>query len=78
MRLVRYELDWRSHWGLLQGDVVHELVGDPYDDCQAGQPVGPFASLKLLAPCNGPLGPAASKPAPTAPIRPLASAAARS
>jgi 2-keto-4-pentenoate hydratase/2-oxohepta-3-ene-1,7-dioic acid hydratase in catechol pathway len=52
VKLVRFERDWRAHWGVLEGETVHELVGDPYGDCRADAPVGPLDRVKLLAPCT--------------------------
>ena len=52
MKLLRYELDWASHWGVLEGDTVHALLGDPYGDCGAGEAVGRVDDLTLLAPCT--------------------------
>jgi 2-keto-4-pentenoate hydratase/2-oxohepta-3-ene-1,7-dioic acid hydratase in catechol pathway len=51
VRICRYERDWAAHWGVVEGESVHELVGDPYGDCRAGAPVGRLADLRLLAPC---------------------------
>lgn len=52
MKLCRYEKDWRGLWGVVEGDTVHELVGDPYGECRAGGPVGPVGSVTLLAPAT--------------------------
>jgi 2-keto-4-pentenoate hydratase/2-oxohepta-3-ene-1,7-dioic acid hydratase in catechol pathway len=52
MRLLRYEQDWTSHWGLLEGETVYELLGDPYEEPRRGARVGPLADLTLLAPCT--------------------------
>ena len=52
VRLVRYEQDWRGRWGVLEGDRVFELVGDPFGDCRAGEAVGDLDVVTLLAPCT--------------------------
>lgn len=52
MRLVRYEREWAGRWGVVEGDDVHELIGDPYGACQAGARVAPLGDLKLLAPAT--------------------------
>jgi 2-keto-4-pentenoate hydratase/2-oxohepta-3-ene-1,7-dioic acid hydratase in catechol pathway len=52
VKLLRYEQDWQSHWGVLDGDTVYALEGDPYGDARPGPAVGPFASVRLLAPCQ--------------------------
>jgi 2-keto-4-pentenoate hydratase/2-oxohepta-3-ene-1,7-dioic acid hydratase in catechol pathway len=52
MKLLRYERDWKSHWGILDGETVYALVGDPYGEAQPGDRVGPIGALTLLAPCT--------------------------
>jgi 2-keto-4-pentenoate hydratase/2-oxohepta-3-ene-1,7-dioic acid hydratase in catechol pathway len=52
MKILRYERDWRSHWGLLEDDTVYELLGDPHAGCRPGNRVGPIADQTLLAPCT--------------------------
>jgi 2-keto-4-pentenoate hydratase/2-oxohepta-3-ene-1,7-dioic acid hydratase in catechol pathway len=52
VKLLRYEQDWRGRWGVLEGDVVRELVGDPFGECHAGAAVGQVEHLELLAPCT--------------------------
>ena len=52
MRLLRYEQDWRGRWGVLEGNHVFELVGDPFGEYYAGAPVGSLDQLTLLAPCT--------------------------
>lgn len=52
MRIVRYEKDWQSHYGIVEGDSVFELKGDLYSDARPGQRVGAWGDLKLLAPCT--------------------------
>jgi 2-keto-4-pentenoate hydratase/2-oxohepta-3-ene-1,7-dioic acid hydratase in catechol pathway len=52
VRLVRYEHDWKGHWGVVADERVHELVGDAYGDFSAGAAVGSLDRLKLLAPCT--------------------------
>lgn len=52
MKLLRYECDWQSRWGILDEGLVYELLGDPYGAAHPGAPVGPITDLKLLAPCT--------------------------
>jgi 2-keto-4-pentenoate hydratase/2-oxohepta-3-ene-1,7-dioic acid hydratase in catechol pathway len=52
MKLLRYERDWRGRWGLLEGDIVYALSGDPYEEIRPGARVGSLADLTLLAPCT--------------------------
>jgi 2-keto-4-pentenoate hydratase/2-oxohepta-3-ene-1,7-dioic acid hydratase in catechol pathway len=52
VKLCRYERDHRSAWGIVDGQSVHELVGDPYGPCRPGAPVGALDDLTLLAPCQ--------------------------
>jgi 2-keto-4-pentenoate hydratase/2-oxohepta-3-ene-1,7-dioic acid hydratase in catechol pathway len=52
MKLLRYEQDWASRWGILEGETVYELLGDPYGEARPGNRVGPLSALKLLAPCT--------------------------
>jgi 2-keto-4-pentenoate hydratase/2-oxohepta-3-ene-1,7-dioic acid hydratase in catechol pathway len=51
VKLVRYEADWQSRWGVVVGDAVHALEGDPFGAAWPGAVVGPLASVRLLAPC---------------------------
>ena len=64
MKLCRYEQDWRGRWGIIEGDTVHALEGDPYEAPQRGIAVGSLEALlrqaerplreggpRLLAPC---------------------------
>jgi 2-keto-4-pentenoate hydratase/2-oxohepta-3-ene-1,7-dioic acid hydratase in catechol pathway len=53
VKILRYEQNWKSHWGILDSaDTVWELNGDPYAEASAGREVGPLSSLRLLAPCQ--------------------------
>jgi 2-keto-4-pentenoate hydratase/2-oxohepta-3-ene-1,7-dioic acid hydratase in catechol pathway len=52
MRLLRYEREWKSYWGLLEGETAYELLGDPYEEARPGARIGPLAGLSLLAPCS--------------------------
>jgi 2-keto-4-pentenoate hydratase/2-oxohepta-3-ene-1,7-dioic acid hydratase in catechol pathway len=52
VRIVRYEQDWKGHWGIVDGETVYELRGSVYDAPRPGDRVGMLSELKLLAPCT--------------------------
>ena len=52
MRIVRYEREWKSAYGLVEGDTIYELEGDVYGDAHPGRAVGVWGEVKLLAPCT--------------------------
>lgn len=52
MKIVRYEKDWQSHYGFVEGDSIYELEGDVYGDARPGRRVGAWGEVKLLAPCT--------------------------
>jgi 2-keto-4-pentenoate hydratase/2-oxohepta-3-ene-1,7-dioic acid hydratase in catechol pathway len=52
VKLLRYEQAWRSHWGILEGEDVYALEGDPDGDPRPGRRVGRVGDLTLLAPCT--------------------------
>ncbi len=52
MKLLRYERDGSPYYGLLEGETVFAAVGSPHaGPPRKGEPVGPLAGLRLLAPC---------------------------
>jgi 2-keto-4-pentenoate hydratase/2-oxohepta-3-ene-1,7-dioic acid hydratase in catechol pathway len=52
VKLLRFEQDWQSHWGVLVDGNVHRLVGDPFGEARPGQVVGSLDAVHLLAPCQ--------------------------
>lgn len=50
MRIVRYLTSNGSSYGVVEGDVLHRLEGDPYGACNAGTVVGPVDDATLIAP----------------------------
>lgn len=40
-----------THYGWLEGEKVHELIGDPFGECSRGKAVADLAAVTLLAPC---------------------------
>lgn len=51
MRIVRYTGDGGPRFGVIAGDDVHALDGDPLDGATPGAHVGPLGEVRLLAPC---------------------------
>jgi 2-keto-4-pentenoate hydratase/2-oxohepta-3-ene-1,7-dioic acid hydratase in catechol pathway len=52
MRIVRYEKNWKSGYGVVEADVIYELAGDVFGECGPGRRVGTWGEVKLLAPCR--------------------------
>ncbi len=52
MKIVRYEHDWASHYGVVEGDTIYALDGDIFDELRPGRRVGRWGEVKLLAPCR--------------------------
>jgi 2-keto-4-pentenoate hydratase/2-oxohepta-3-ene-1,7-dioic acid hydratase in catechol pathway len=50
MRWVRYEADGAATYGMLEGDEVVEVRGDPFQGYEATKKRRPLASVKLLVP----------------------------
>jgi 2-keto-4-pentenoate hydratase/2-oxohepta-3-ene-1,7-dioic acid hydratase in catechol pathway len=50
MRWVRYEADDRPAYGVIEGNTVVEVEGDPFDGYQRTTRRRPLASVKLLVP----------------------------
>ena len=51
-RLVRLEDNDIPTWGVIEGNAVHRLEGDPYHIWTIGAPVGELATLTLLPPAT--------------------------
>lgn len=51
MRLVRYESSDGPQFGIVEGDSVYQLLGDPLGESKRGALAGALAAVKLLAPC---------------------------
>ncbi len=52
MRLVRFLVDGRTAYGVLQGDGIEELSGDIFGPLKPLKKVHALAHVKLLAPCS--------------------------
>lgn len=50
MRLVRYAAPDGPRWGILEGEEIRELLGDPFGRWSAGGTVGRLEEIRLLAP----------------------------
>jgi len=49
-RLVRVAVDGTPIWGVVEGDDVFELVGDPFGEARAGARIDSLTQFRLLAP----------------------------
>ncbi len=52
MRLVRFQVQGRTAYGILQGEVVQELEGNPFGTLTTLPTDHALAGVKLLAPCS--------------------------
>ena len=51
-RYVRYAHVGGTHYGVVEGDVVRQLAGEPFADPQETGVTLPLASIRLLSPCE--------------------------
>ena len=51
-KYVRYAHDGTSSYGILEGKVVHPIVGEPFASVQPTGTTVPLAEVTLLAPCE--------------------------
>lgn len=54
MRIARYLLGKKTHWGILDGDDLHRLAGTPYDGIDRTVARDNLADARLLAPVVAP------------------------
>jgi 2-keto-4-pentenoate hydratase/2-oxohepta-3-ene-1,7-dioic acid hydratase in catechol pathway len=52
MRICRYRAGDGGWWGVVDGDRLHTLEGDPFGECRPGEVIGDLADAELLAPCE--------------------------
>ncbi|HEX5495561.1 MAG TPA: fumarylacetoacetate hydrolase family protein [Mycobacteriales bacterium] len=52
MRICRYADGSAGAFGVVVGDQVRQLDGDPFGPCRPGAPVGDLGRVRLLAPCT--------------------------
>ena len=50
MRWIRYEADGHPVYGILDGDMVTEVRGDPFAEYEQTTTRRPLSSVKLLVP----------------------------
>ena len=50
MRWIRYEANGKPTYGILEGDTVVEVTGDPFAGYEKTSTRRPFSSVKLLVP----------------------------
>ena len=50
MRWIRYEANGKPTYGILEGDTVVEVTGDPFAGYEKTTTRRPFSSVKLLVP----------------------------
>jgi len=52
MKIVRYTHNNNTGYGIVEGDAVQPLVGQPYKEIETGNGCLPLGQVKLLAPCQ--------------------------
>ena len=52
MKILRLMLGKVPTYGILQGDIIHRLEGNPFREPSAGQPLTNLGTARLLAPCT--------------------------
>jgi 2-keto-4-pentenoate hydratase/2-oxohepta-3-ene-1,7-dioic acid hydratase in catechol pathway len=51
MKIVRYEAESKINWGVIEGDSVREMEGDPFGHFHLTSKVKKMGEVRLLAPC---------------------------
>jgi 2-keto-4-pentenoate hydratase/2-oxohepta-3-ene-1,7-dioic acid hydratase in catechol pathway len=51
MKIVRYEAESKINWGVIEGDSVREMEGDPFGHFHLTSKMKKMGEVKLLAPC---------------------------
>ncbi|WP_224741777.1 fumarylacetoacetate hydrolase family protein [Bradyrhizobium sp. 26S5] len=54
MHIVRYALDGRAHYGILDGNQITRLEGSPFDGLDKAGPTDSLADARILAPVDRP------------------------
>lgn len=52
MRIVRFAWEGEARYGLVEGDAIYTVEGDPLSTFERGGRVAPVAEVRLLAPCT--------------------------
>lgn len=50
MKIARFEWEGAPRWGVLVGDMLHDMEGELFGDMSAGEPLCAYADARLLAP----------------------------
>jgi len=51
MKIVRYEAESKTNWGVIEGDSVREMDGDPFGHFHLTSKMKKIGEVKLLSPC---------------------------
>jgi 2-keto-4-pentenoate hydratase/2-oxohepta-3-ene-1,7-dioic acid hydratase in catechol pathway len=51
MKIVRFTVSGHSHYGILTGDIVQQMSGNPFDGIKLLENTFKLSEVKLLAPC---------------------------
>jgi 2-keto-4-pentenoate hydratase/2-oxohepta-3-ene-1,7-dioic acid hydratase in catechol pathway len=51
MKIVRYEAESKRNWGVIEGEAVREMEGDPFGHFHLTSKTKKMEEVKLLAPC---------------------------
>lgn len=51
-RFVRFEVDGRRPWGILEGDSIREIRGRPWESAEETAKKHPRGAVRLLCPCE--------------------------
>jgi len=51
MKIIRYEAESRINWGVIEGDSVREMEGDPFGHFHLTSKMKRIGEVRLLAPC---------------------------
>jgi 2-keto-4-pentenoate hydratase/2-oxohepta-3-ene-1,7-dioic acid hydratase in catechol pathway len=52
MKIVRYAVERKTRYGILEGDIIHGLAGTPYRRLLRTDQFHKLSDVKLLAPCS--------------------------
>jgi 2-keto-4-pentenoate hydratase/2-oxohepta-3-ene-1,7-dioic acid hydratase in catechol pathway len=51
MKIIRYQEGSSKKWGVVEGDLIREMDGDPYEHFHLSSPTKRIEEVKLLSPC---------------------------
>lgn len=52
VKIVRFAWQGKTRYGLVEGDVVYAVEGDPFGTLERGERIGTLSDVRLLAPCT--------------------------